>query len=129
MARRSCHELMRVRLAAVGSQPGANRGTRLVRRRPSRAPQRCEDAVKSGAIVQRGEPMPGGQEVGRCLLQGLELIVEDLQGEPGIQFRVVDAPALELSVLIVLHQVVIRVAGESQGVESERIYRWPPQEP
>ena len=44
-----------------------------------------------------------------------------MQGEPRVLFRVVQALALELSVLIVLDKMVIRVAREGEGVEPERV--------
>ena len=68
--------------------------------------------------------MPGGQQVGRSVPQGLLLVVEDLQCQSGIQFRVVDPPALELSVLVMLDQVVIGVTGKGEGIESEGVHRW-----
>ena len=80
--------------------------------------QGCEKSVKAGpSIVRAGQPMPGGQQVGIRLPQRFLLVAENVQGEAGVQLRVVDASAFELSVLIVLDQMMIGVARESQGIE------------
>ena len=50
-------------------------------------------------------------------LQGSELIVENLEHEPRIQFRVVDMARLQLPVAVVLDQVVIGVARKGQRIE------------
>ena len=71
--------------------------------------------------------MPGCQQDWWRVEQLFLLVRECLQGEPRVQFRIVQAPALELSVLIVLDQMVIRVAREGQRVEPERVHRWQPQ--
>ena len=71
--------------------------------------------------------MPRGQKIGRCAAQGLLLVVEDLERKSGIQLRVVDTPAFELSVLVMLDQVVVGVARVSQRIESECVDRWQPQ--
>ena len=74
-------------------------------------------------IVRAGQPVPGGQQIGGRLPQRFLLVAENVQAEAGVQFRVVDAPAFELSVLIVLDQMVIGMAGESQGIEPQGIHR------
>ena len=73
--------------------------------------------------------MPGSQQVGRRIAQSLLLVVEDLERKPSVQLRVVDAAAFELTVLIVLDQVVVGVSGEGERVQSERIHRRQLQEP
>ena len=72
--------------------------------------------------------MPGSQQFGRRTAQLLLLVVEDLQGKSGIQFGVVDPPTFELSVLVVLDQVVIGVARECQWIKPERVHRRQPQQ-
>ena len=56
--------------------------------------------------------MPGGQQVFFGRLEGFQLIAEDLQGEPCVQVGVAPAPSLELTVLVVLDQVVVGIAGK-----------------
>ena len=52
-----------------------------------------------------------------------QLIVQELDGLPGVQFGIVDASAPELSVLVMLDQVVIGVAREGQWIQAERVDR------
>ena len=94
-----------------------------------RAPQGRVQPVKSNTAVRRGQPVPGRQQVRGCGDQGLLLIFEHLQRQPGIQLRVVDPPPLQLPVLVVLHQVVIRVLRKGQRVEPERVHRRQLQQP
>ena len=77
------------------------------------------------------KPSPFSRVVNQChaakqvrwhLAKGLLLVDKDLHGESGVQIRVVDAASFELSVLVVLDQVVIRVAREGQGIEHQRIH-------
>ena len=69
----------------------------------------------------------------RCVLddtcQGTPLVMEEIQREPGIELRIVQTPALELPILVVLHQVVIRIAGKGERIEPQRIHRRHAQEP
>ena len=75
--------------------------------------QAGEEEVTAGCLVVRGgQPVPGGQEFRVRLRQGSALVAEDLQGEAGVELRVVDAPALEQAVLIVLDEVVVRGCAE-----------------
>ena len=52
------------------------------------------------------------------------LVPEDIQGKAGIQLRVVPSAARERTVLVVLDEVVVGVAGEGQGVEPQGIDGW-----
>ena len=51
------------------------------------------------------------------------LVVEDLQHQPGVQLRVVQASLDQGTVLVVLDQVVVGVAGEGEGVQPEGVHR------
>jgi hypothetical protein len=95
----------------------------------SRLPHRREKPVESRAVLARGQPVPSGQQVRRQRAQSALLVVEDLQREPGIQFRIVFAFAYELAVLVMLDEMVIWVAGKSQWIEPECIYRGQLQQP
>ena len=55
--------------------------------------------------------------------EGAQLVAEDLQGKPRVQFRVVDAAPLELSVLVMLDQMVIGIAGKGQWIQAEGVHR------
>ena len=71
----------------------------------------------------RSQPMPGGEQVRRGIPESPPLVGENLDGQPGVQLGVVDAPTPELAVLIVLDQVVVGVSGEGQGIEPKCIDR------
>ena len=45
------------------------------------------------------------------------LIAKDIEREAGVELGIVDPPSLELSVLVVLDQVVIGVAWEGERIE------------
>ena len=59
----------------------------------------------------------------------LLLVPEHPQGELRVKFRVVAAIALELPVLVVLDEMVIRVARERQRVEPQSVHRRHLQQP
>ena len=63
------------------------------------------------------------------VMQDTPLVMEEIQRKPGIELGVVQAPALELAVLVVLDQVVIGVAGKRQRIEPQRIDRRQLQQP
>ena len=48
--------------------------------------------------------------------QSPALVAEDLQGEAGVELRIVDAPALELAVLVVVDKMVVGVARKGKGL-------------
>ena len=88
-----------------------------------RLSQFFEQQVESGGIVQGGQPVPGGQQVAVRPGQRLLLVLKQIEGQLGVQQRVVDPAPDQAAVLVVLDQVVIGVAGERQGVEPEGIHR------
>ena len=88
-----------------------------------------EAVIKPSAVVSAGEPMPGGEQVGIRLLEGLLLVDEHLQSEAGVQLGVVEAAPSERPVLVVFHQVVIGIAGTGQVVEAQRVHRRQVQQP
>ena len=67
--------------------------------------------------------MPGRQQIGLGFSQRLPLLAEDLQREAGVQLRVVDPPAHEPAVLIVLDQAVVGIAREGERAETQRVHR------
>ena len=125
-------------LAAVGPtgdsrQQPADRLAPLRVGRPQRPPQAGEEGVEAGLFFfPGGEPVPGGDQVRRSpgsALQSTPLVAEDIQREPGIELRVVQPASLELSVLVVLDQVVIGIAWKGKRIEPQRIHRRQAQEP
>ena len=50
------------------------------------------------------------------------LILENLQRQPRIQLRIISPPALELSILVVLDEVVIGITREGERIKTQRIY-------
>ena len=73
--------------------------------------------------------MPGNHQVRGRLEQLLLLVPEHPQGENSVEFRVVPALAFELRVLVVLHEMVIRVERERQRVDPQRVHRRHLQQP
>ena len=51
------------------------------------------------------------------------LLSEHLQGKSCIQIRIIQAATYQLSILVMFHQAVVGVAGESQGTQAQRIDR------
>ena len=83
-----------------------------------------KEEVEAGCGAARScQPVPGGKELRVGFGQKLALIVEDFQGQAGVEFRVVDLSAPELAVLVVLDEVVIGVAGKGEGTQQQRIDR------
>jgi len=54
--------------------------------------------------------------------QGVLLAPKNLQGQTGVQFWIVQLPALELAVLIVFDEMMVRIAGKSQWIEQQSIH-------
>ena len=57
------------------------------------------------------------------------LIAEDVEREPGVELRVVHPPPLELTVLVVLDEVVVGIAGEGERVQPQRVDRGKAKQP
>ena len=85
--------------------------------------------VCSPSFRPAGEPVPSGEPVGVSLSEGPLLVRENLQDAPGVQLGLVAASPPERTVLAVLHQVVIGIAGKGQGVEAQRVHRRQLQQP
>ena len=66
--------------------------------------------------------MPGRQQFRRGLRQSSQLVDESFDGQLTVQKRVVALPAHQTTILVVLHQMVVGVAGEGQGVEAQGIH-------
>ena len=56
------------------------------------------------------------------------LIAKHIKSQAGVQLRVVQPPALELAILIVLYQVVIGVARKGQRIEPQGIHHGQPEQ-
>ena len=121
MTSRACvRQALPARSVCIASYASASDG--LGERR--RAVNTMSNPAPSSAVFSQCQ---AANRPGCALTQRLLLVVEDFEREPGVQLGVVDAPPLELSVLIVLDQVVIWVAGKGKGIESEGIDRRQPQ--
>ena len=57
------------------------------------------------------------------LTQSLNLILQNLEYEFGIELWIVDVTGLEAPILIVLDEMMVRVSGKRERVQPERIYR------
>ena len=115
-----------------GQQP-ADRLAPLRVGRPQRPSQAGEKGVEAGpGALLGGQPVPRCHQIRRFPddpHQGTPLVVEQIQREPGIELRVVQPAAFELSVLVVLDQVVIGIARKGERIEPQRIHRRQAQEP
>ena len=74
-------------------------------------------------------PVPSSQDRRVCFGQSPALVVEDFQGQAGVELRVVDTAAFELAVLVVFDEVVVGVAGEGQGAELQGVNGRQPEQP
>ena len=92
------------------------------------ASQSREHRIEPGAAVLWRQPVPGDLRICLRVSQLLELIAKDLQGKSCIELGVVDPPPAELSVVVVLYQMVVRVSREGEGIEHEGIDRRQPQQ-
>ena len=73
--------------------------------------------------------MPRGEQVGCGLREGLALVAEELQRQTGIELGIVHPAALETSILIVLDEPVVGVAGKHERTEPQRVDSRQPQQP
>ena len=72
--------------------------------------------------------MPRSQQLRRRIAKHPLLILEHLQRQPRIQLRIIAPPALELTVLVVLDEVVVGIAGEGERIQAKRIDARQPQQ-
>ena len=108
---------------------GAYCALRVGVRRSGRLAQRREARVESRSVrVRRAQPVPCGQQIGRGFPERCLLVLQDAQRQPRVQFRVVAPSAFELSVLIMLDQVVVGISGKGEGIEPQRVHRGEPQQ-
>ena len=110
--------------------PGENLPDRALRfrgGRPRRVPYQPEDRLETLRLLARCcEPVEGRQQIGIVSSEFSklgELVSQDGEDEAGIEFRVAGLPGLKPSVLIMLDQAVIRVAGKGERVEPEGVDR------
>lgn len=66
--------------------------------------------------------MPGEKQIRTGAFEGLQLVGEEIENQAAVQFRVVHPAAFQLTILVVLDEVVIGVAREGQRIEPERVY-------
>ena len=82
----------------------------------STCPDLGEAGIVGRSVLDGGQPVPAGQELGTGLLEVVELALEGLHGQAGIQQGVVAAASDQAAVLVVLDQPVVWVAWECQGL-------------
>ena len=83
-----------------------------------------EKQVATAWLAARGrQPVPGGEQLRVGFGQGPLLVAKYVQDQAGVEFRVVDLPALQPTVLVVLDQVVVGVARKGQGTELQGVDR------
>ena len=110
--------------------PGENLPDHALRLRggwPRRIPYQSENCLETLRILARcRQPVEGRQQIGIVSSEFSklgELVLQHGEDEAGIEFRVAGLPGPEPSVLIVLDQAVIRVAGKGERVEPEGVDR------
>ena len=97
--------------------------------RPRRGPQEREKLVEPRAVFCRGKPVPGREQFRPRFAERLLLVVEHLQRKPGVQLGIVPAARYQRSVLVMLDQMVIRIAGEGQRIQPKCVHRGQVQQP
>ena len=92
-----------------------------------------EKPVQAGnGLITGGQPVPGKQQIGGSLLHLLQaslLVAKHLQGQFGIEQRIILAVAQQLPVLVVLDEMVVGVFREGQRVEAQGIDSWLGEQP
>ena len=117
------HRRQGLRPARRPGETALNGPIRLPIGRSRRAAQVGKAPVEPDVVVRASQPVPGREQVRIRLPERPLLVVEHLQRQPGVQLGIVPASPLQRTVLIVLHQIVVRIAGEGQGIEPERVHR------
>ena len=114
--------------AAVQQATNGGMGRGLAGRGPT---QGLEQRIEPGRSLAPRRQMVIGQSRIRHLLpqprKGRNLIGQHLQRKPRVLNRVIHMPDLQPPVLIVLDQMVVRIARKGQGVQPQRIHRRRPQ--
>ena len=116
-----CGHLLGMGSTAGPFQPPSDGRARFRVRRAARTAEIREQDVQGTVRVlglRRDEPVPRRHKAGLGFPERFALVVEDLQRQTGVQLRVVQLPAPEPAVLVVLHEMVIGVAGEGQRTET-----------
>ena len=116
------HRRQGLRPARRSGKTAFNGPKRLPIGRSRRAAQVGKAPVEPDAVIRAGQPVPGREQVRVRFIESPLLIVEHLQHQPGVQLGIVPASPSQRPVLIVLHQVVIGIAGKGQGIEPERVH-------
>ena len=110
--------------AAVQQAADGGMGSSFTWRRTT---QGLEQRVEPGrGLAPRRKMVIGKHRIRRLLSQpgeGRDLIGQHLQRQPRILFGVIHMPDLQPPVLIVLDQMVVRIARKGQGVQPQRINR------
>ena len=73
---------------------------------------------------RRCKPVPCRKKIRRRSTQRLDLIVEDFQGEARIEQGIVGLPANKSAVLVVLDQVMVRIAGKRERTQAQGVHSW-----
>ena len=121
------HHFASARDAGFVAQQLFQRGARVGIVRPHGLTQCREQRIHTGgAWFNGGQPMPRTHQIGRCSLglqQRVVLVLEQIQRQLRIEQRIVHLHAPELAVLVVLHEVVVRVARECEWIQAQRVDR------
>ena len=54
--------------------------------------------------------------------------MKDIQRESRIKLWIIETPTVELAVLVVFDETMVRISRKRQWVQPERIHRWPRQD-
>ena len=65
--------------------------------------------------------MPGNEQIGVRVPQCILLVRKQFQRQPRVQFRIVDLPAHERAILIVLDEAMIGIRRKRQGTQAQGV--------
>ena len=118
------HHLTGMNVAPGPVQPRADGRARFGVRRTLGAAEFHEEGIQGTVAVLRlwcDEPVPGRQKVGVSFPQGAALVPEHFQRQPGVQLGIVQLAAPDSAVLIMLHEMVMGIAGKGERAETEGV--------
>ena len=124
----SCSEIITSRLRVTQTlTPEAlvNGGLRLGISGPRRTAQFGEECPEPfGEARSGGQPVPCQKQIGVGTAERIPCVGEQVKGQPRVEFRVVDLPAHQSAILIVLYEVVVGVGWKSQRAQAQGIQHW-----
>ena len=89
--------------------------------RSRRLTYRGEESIEAGyGIIARREPMPSKQQIRRFahkLQKRIALVMKDVKREPCIKLWIIEPPTVELAVLVVFYETMVRISRKRQRIQ------------